>query len=63
MTIWWSNTHGKSTIVETQYDRLLDSISVLRNQTKDTVIIERGRPKDDTESKNNNKKGFENAGK
>jgi len=63
VTIWWSNTHGKSTIVETQYDRLLDSISVLRNQTKDTVIIERGRPKDDTESKNNNKKGFENAGK
>lgn len=63
VTIWWSNTHGKSTIVETQYDRLLDSISVLRYRTKDTVIIEKEKPVDNIELKNNNKKGFEDGGK
>ena len=63
VTIGWSNSHGKSTIVETQYDRLLDSISVLRKHTKDTVIFEKGKSEDVIELKNKNKKGFEDGGK
>lgn len=39
LTIWWSNTHGRSTIIESQYNRLLDSISVLDNNQRDTVIV------------------------
>ncbi len=39
LTVWWSNTHGKSTITETQFDRLIDSISSNKVQKTDTVYI------------------------
>lgn len=39
LTVWWSNTHGKSTITDNQFNRLIDSISSVKVQKTDTVFV------------------------
>ena len=44
LTIWWGNTHGKSTVTESQYKALINTIQDSKVAPKDTVYVKEAEP-------------------
>lgn len=56
LTVWWSNSHGKATIINTQYEQLITEIGSIGSQLRDTISVQEISPKQTEPIKKNKNK-------